>query len=367
MASATSEPEALVVSYWFEPGEGGEPYSATVRFTGRRVGTQGRPRPTDEFVRYETIEGIVPGSGPVSITARIYGLQPGEWTVGAELVRRSSGRGPARDRSMTARALRPASWSWGRWSLSESPATTVKTRWSLLAPLVPSPAVLPGVYTALNVLGALVALSLLAAILARAQITVDRSLPVSLLAVASGLVGAKVWYAVLHPDESLIRGGWAVDGFLVVAPLVATAALLAFRLPIGIYLDASAPGLFFAVAIGRIGCVFAGCCAGRCTASRWGLWSSDTRVGARRVPAQLLESVTGLLLGIATLLLVLGDPPVIHGAIAVTAFAAYALVRQPLLRLRAERRRSPRTLPATAAAAGIVVFVLASALLQQGT
>ena len=136
----------------------------------------------------------------------------------------------------------------------------------------------------------------------------------------------------------------------------AIVALLALNLPIGAYLDASAPGLFFAVAIGRLGCFLTGCCAGRCTSSRWGVWSSDRRVGARRIPAQLLEAAAGLLIGVATLPLL--RVATFHGAIFVAAFALYALVRQLLLRLRAEQRRFRRSLPLTAAAAAVVLLAL---------
>ena len=120
--------------------------------------------------------------------------------------------------------------------------------------------------------------------------------------------------------------------------LVAVAALLAFNLPIGVFLDAAAPGMFFAVAIGRLGCFFTGCCAGRCTRSRWGVWSSDRRVGARRVPTQLLESAAGLLIGVAAVLLVLFEVPGVSGLVFVATMAGYIAVRQMLLRLRAERR-----------------------------
>ena len=161
----------------------------------------------------------------------------------------------------------------------------------------------------------------------------------SLLALVSGLAGAKLWYAVLHPGpwrHSL--GGWSVDGFLVVAPVVAVVALVAFDLPIGAFLDAAAPGIFFAVAIGRFGCFFTGCCAGRCTRSRWGVWSSDRRIGARRIPAQLLESGAGLIIGLASVVLVLADVFGVSGLVFVVAVVAYVIVRQFLLRVRAERR-----------------------------
>lgn len=371
-AGTTAEPEALVVTRWFNARQDGEPYSATVRFTGRRVGPTGKPQPRDSFTQEETVDGIVPGSGPVSITAWVYGLQPGEWTVSAELIgprNGAVGQQPfTRARpTVDAQPLQPATWSWRRWALSAGVANPMKTRWALLAPLARSPAVLPGIYPALAVVGAVVALALQAAILPHENVSVGRSLVVSLLALVIGLAGAKLWYAVLHPEESVVKGGWAVDGFLIVAPLVAAVALLAFNLPIGTVLDATAPGLFFAVAIGRLGCFVTGCCAGRCTNSRWGVWSSDRRVGARRVPTQLLESGAGLLIGVVALLVVLADALPVRGAVFVAAFAIYALVRQSLLRLRAEQRTSARTLPLTAAAAVVVLLVIAGLSVVQAS
>jgi len=336
-SSEAVELEALVVTHWFDSGEGEEPYSATVRLTGRRGGIHGMPKPQDTFVQEDKIDGIVPGSGLVSITSWVYGRQPGEWTVSAELLRPRGDAG--RGRRVTAEPIRPAAWSWRRWALSTGSAGTVKTRWAMLAPLARMPGVIPGIWPALGVLGALVALVTQVAILAHENVAVGQFLVVSLLALGFGLIGAKLWNAVLHPGpwRQWIQG-WSVDGFLFVAPVVAVAALLAFDLPIGVFLDAATPGLFFGVAIGRLGCFFTGCCAGRCTSSRWGVWSSDRRVGARRIPAQLIESLAGLLLGATSALLVLGHVPGVDGVIFAAAFGAYVVVRQLLLRLRAERR-----------------------------
>lgn len=336
--SEAVEPEALVVSHCFEAGEDGKPYSATVRLTGRRDGIHGIPKPQDTFVQEDKIEGIVPGTGPVSITSWVYGLEPGEWTVSAELVRpRGDAGGGRRD---SAEPIRPAAWSWRRWALSTGPAGTVKTRWAMLAPLARMPGVVPGSWPALGALGAIVALITQAAILVHENVAVGPSLVVSLIALVSGMVGAKLWYAALHPGpwRQALLGGWAVDGFLMVAPIVAVATLLAFNLSVGVFLDAATPGLFFGVVIGRLGCFFTGCCAGRITRSRWGVWSSDRRVGARRIPAQLLESAAALVIGGVAAALVLGHAPRIDGAIFVGAFAAYVLVRQALLRVRGERR-----------------------------
>lgn len=334
------EKEALVVSHCFDSGADGEPYSATVRLSGRRVGINRLPRPQDTFVQEDKIDGIVPGSGPYSVTSWVYGLDPGDWLVSAELLRPGSDAG--RGRRVTAEPIAPAAWSWSRWALTAGSRPAVRTRWAMLLPLARMPGVIPGSFTLLGVLSILAAIVVQSAILGRANIPLSESLVVSLIATASGLLGAKVWYAVLHPGpwRQALLGGWAVDGFLVVCSIVGVVGLLAFSLPVGLFLDATAPGMFLAVAIGRLGCFFTGCCAGRCTRSRWGVWSldRDRRIGARRIPTQLLESAAGLLIGSVAGLLVVNDAIPIQGAVFVAAIVAYFLARQMLLRLRAERR-----------------------------
>ncbi|MES2211062.1 MAG: prolipoprotein diacylglyceryl transferase family protein [Chloroflexota bacterium] len=365
-----------MATHWFDSGDtGGEPYSVTVRFTGRRVGAHSTPRAGELFTQDETIDGIVPGTGPVSITTWVYGVQSGEWTITGEVINDSRRAGAAAgmggaggrgsSRPADAGPVRPALWSWRRWAISTAPEAPIKTRWALLAPIARQPAVLPGIYTLLAIFSIILALVIQAAILGLGDVSVGRALAASGIAILAGLTGAKVWYAALHPGESIIRGGWAVDGFLIVVPVVAALTLLLFDLPIGVVLDASTPGIFFAVAIGRIGCFFTGCCAGACTASRWGIWSSDRRVGARRVPTQLFESGAGLVIGTISLLLVLGGVSPVSGAVFVAAFAAYAVVRQILLKLRVERRKSPRTVPLTGVAAAIVVVVVIAMTLVQ--
>lgn len=314
----------------------------------------------------ETIDGIVPGTGPVSITTWVYGLEPGDWTVTGDLIWTSDGAGGSANRLKVARPVAPAAWSWRRWAVSTGPEVPAKTRWAPLAPLARQPAVIPGIYTALAIASIVLALVIQQAILAPSGVSTGGALLASVVAIALGLVGAKLLYAALHPKESILRGGWAVDGFLLVFPIVASVALLLLDLPIGTVFDASTPGIFFAVAIGRIGCFLTGCCSGRCTASRWGIWSSDRRVGARRIPTQLMESAVGLALGLVTLILVLGGSSPFPGAVFLAAFAVYALFRQGLLRLRSERRTSQRSLPLTAAAAGLVVVAVAVLSLLQG-
>lgn len=338
------EPQALVVTNWFESGAGAAPYLATIRLTGQRLRPAGGGTAENTFVREETIQNVIPNVGRISLTTWVYGIAAGEWAVRAELTRGPdhparalvSGGRPGQ----STEALPRAAWSWRGWTISTTPNAAIKTRMALLAPLARIPAVVPGIWTGLGVLGVSLAVVLTAVISAGRGISIGQSLLTSLLAVATGLAGAKIWFAVLAPGpwfRGLARG-WAVDGFLVVAPITAVAVLLIQGLSVGAYLDATAPGIFFAVAIGRVGCFFTGCCAGRMTRSRIGIWSSDRRVGARRVPAQLFESSAGFAIAVVSMSLVLLRPPIPDGLIFVLAFAAYAGVRQIMLRIRAEAR-----------------------------
>ncbi len=336
-SSEPVEPEALVVSHWFDPGDEGEPYVATVRVSGRRIGTDEVGEPRDTFTQEDVIEGVVPGSGPVSITTRVHGLQAGEWAVKGELLRSRTERGRSRhDGEPIARAA----WSWRRWALSDGSTAPLVTRWAVLVPLARIPGVIRGSWAVLSLLAAAVAVATLALILAHEGIPVGPTLAVAIIAAASGLLGARLWYAFLNPGpwRRALLGGWAVDGFFVVASGVAVVGLVVSGQPIGLFLDAAAPGLLFAVAIGRIGCFLTGCCAGRMTCSRWGIWSSDRRIGARRIPTQLLESGAGLAIGVAAATLVLEHAVSVEGGVFVAAAAAYMVVRQVLLRLRADRR-----------------------------
>lgn len=366
-AEGAVEPEGLSVTHWFETAVDGEPYAATIRFTGRRMGVHGKPGPGDTFVKDETVEGIVPRSGPVSVTTWVYGLAPGEWTVTADLVRSGTRRPVVGGRPSGAHTLPRAAWSWRRWALSSGEFGPVKTRWEPLVRLTRIPAVIHGSWPGLLALGVLVGAAVQIGLLVRANVPIERPLVVDALALLSGLVGAKLWYVALNRQtwRRSITEGMSVDGFLVTATLVAGAALLAFNLPIGLFLDASAPGLFFGVAIGRLGCFFTGCCAGRCTRSRWGIWSSNRSVGARRIPTQLLESAAGLLLGVATTAVFLGFAPSVRGATFVAALAVYVLVRQVLLRLRAEPHNLARA-RLTAAAAAVVLLADAIVLVSAG-
>ena len=343
----------LAVTYWFDPAPHPGPYPVTVRFSGRRVDVKGRVHPGDRFVQDETIEEVIPGSGPISLTARVHGINPGEWAVTAHMLGTAPpARGP---RSHTPAApeagpLHPATRFWRRWAPSAGSAELVRT---CPTPFARMPGILPGIWGAMVTLGIAVALALQFLVISRDHLVVSSWLTVSLISIAVGIVGAKVWFIVLSRREQRLNG-WCIQGFITGAILAAAILLVALEVPAGVFLDVTAPGLLVAMAVGRVGCFFAGCCGGPPTASRWGVWSSDQRVGARRIPTQLLESVLALSLGLGVLVADLGHWPA-GGAFFVGAFAAYTLGRQGLLRLRAEPRKTRLGGLVTAALAALVL------------
>jgi phosphatidylglycerol:prolipoprotein diacylglycerol transferase len=202
-------------------------------------------------------------------------------------------------------------------------------------------------------LGMAVALALQALVISVDHLAVGPVWAVSLVAIVVGIVGAKVWFIVLHRREHRIEG-WCIQGFIAGATLAAAILLMVLHVPAGVFLDVTAPGLLFAMAVGRVGCFFAGCCGGPPTASCWGVWSSDQHVGARRIPTQLLESVLAFSLGLGVLVAVLGHGPA-GGAFFVAGLAAYTLGRQGLLHLRAEPRKTRLGGLATSALAALVL------------
>jgi phosphatidylglycerol:prolipoprotein diacylglycerol transferase len=347
--------EILAVTYWFEPAQHPEPYPVTVRFTGRRANVEGKLQASDQFIQDETIERVVPGSGPISLTTKVHNVTPGEWIVTARVLETPRHAPGPREPGKEIAAGRTR-WSmarlWKRWAPITGEHDHVKT---CLPPFAKAPGVIPGVWGVLATLGMAVALALQFLVIALAHLKLDLAWLITLVAIGVGIVGAKIWFIVLHRRVHRVEG-WCIQGFITGAVLAATLMLILLRVPAGVFLDATAPGLMVAMAVGRVGCFLAGCCGGPPTAARWGIWSSDQRVGARRVPTQLLESLLALILGLAALVAILVHGPA-GGAFFVTALVAYTLGRQVIVRLRAEASTKWLEVAVTVALAVLVLVV----------
>lgn len=345
--------EMLAATYWLDPAEAGVSGPLVVRFIGHHARAGAKTRPGEQFIQDERVDDVWPDSGLVSVTTRVRGKDPGEWIVSARVVSPNSpARGARGGPGPAAARLYPAVWSWRTWSFRKNvdPSRPVRT---CFEPFASVPGIVPLAWGVLAVVGFIVALAVQQAILAR--VGLPSALAISLIAISAGLVGSQAKFVFDHRRERRVAG-WAVQGFNTATAVVGTIAVVVAGFPVGPLLDASAPGLFLGFAIGRIGCFFGGCCGGRPTRSRFGLWSSDQRIGRRRIPTQLFES--GLALGIALLALALvrGGSP-LHGAVFVAALAGYTLFRQAILRLRAERPPGSDRGATLTAAAAVTVLV----------
>lgn len=348
--------EVLTATYWFESERrGGRPYSVAVRFSGKRLGVTGKLAPGDHFDTVETVPAVVPGSGWVALTTRVHGVNPGEWVVTAQPVRGlgSGGRRAAGGAPRRAEAGRRGI-AWGTPAMSPPLPANLRTR---LPPFVRVPGTFPLAWITFVGTGIITGLVIQALLAARFRLDVPSGLAASVIALGAGFLGAKAWYLVLQRQLSMpaFVEGMCIQGFIAGAAAALMVGLTLAHLPVGEFLDIAAPGLFLGLAIGRPGCFFAGCCTGRCTASRWGIWSSDRQVGARRIPAQLLEALLCLAVGLGALALVLSLRPARPGAIAVACVSGYTLGRQALFGLRSEARKSSIGRPLMAlVAAGVL-------------
>jgi phosphatidylglycerol---prolipoprotein diacylglyceryl transferase len=358
--AAKAVEQLLTPTYWLDPGESGEPFSATIRFSGRRTDVTGKPGPRDSFWQEETVDGIIPGSGPVAITAEVRGINSGQWTVTGRSVARVGGRPyrsyppPGHDPAGVYRVPMPR-----RVEIPSEPEARIHTA-TLLRSKVPG--IVRFAYATLVGLGVLVGLGLEALLLRHGHYSLFRPLLFSVIAIVAGVIGGKGWYVAVHRGKKF--DGWCIQGFVAgAAVVVAAAAIAGPGIPAGAFLAAAAPALLIGMAIGRPGCFWAGCCTGRPTAARWGIWSSDRKLGCRRAPAQLLEALSALISGVVVLAVVLADGLAQSGPVAVVGLAAYTLCRQFILGLRAEPRewRYGRVVTGTIAAlaliAGIVLLV----------
>ena len=355
--AAKAVEELLTPTYWLDPGETGDPFSATIRFSGRRTDVTGKPQPRDSFWQEETVDGIIPGSGPVAVTAEVRGVNPGQWTVTARSVARVGGRPyrsyppPGHDPAAVYRVPPPR-----RVGIPPESDATIHTS-TLLRSKVPG--IIRFAYATLVGLGVLVGLGLEALLLNHGHYSLFRPMLFSVIAILAGVIGGKGWYVAVHRGKKF--DGWCIQGFVAgAAVVVAAAALAGPGLPAGAFLAAAAPALLIGMAIGRPGCFWAGCCTGRPIAARWGIWSSDRRLGCRRAPAQLLEALSALISGGAVLVVVLIDGLARSGPVAVVGLAAYTLARQAILGLRAEPRvwRYGRRVTATIAALALIVGIV---------
>jgi phosphatidylglycerol:prolipoprotein diacylglycerol transferase len=136
-----------------------------------------------------------------------------------------------------------------------------------------------------------------------------------LLIIFAALVGAKVLlffsdysYYSENPREifslSTLRSGWVYYGGLLLALGASALYLRKSQLPAWTVADLAAPGIALGQAIGRLGCLSAGCCYGKPTHLPWGIVFTNkyaydnvgVPLNTPLHPTQIYESVATFLL-----------------------------------------------------------------------
>ena len=212
----------------------------------------------------------------------------------------------------------------------------------------------------------------------RAGANPDTILDLGVWSAIAGIVGAKLMMVLvdlgdytsgrrrLFSIETIQAAGIFYGGFLT-ALVVAYLYMRRHRLPVLATLDLFAPGIALAHAIGRLGCLFAGCCWGRECSLPWAV--TFTRQEAAALvgvplhkalhPTQVYEALA--VLAIFGFLCLRISKPHRHGAVIGWYLVLYSAVRFGLEYLRDPQQPNPFDGPLTIAqwiSLGMIVAVI---------
>lgn len=172
----------------------------------------------------------------------------------------------------------------------------------------------------------------------RARVDEDRLLSLLIAIWFGSLAGARasfVWeawpYFAANPGEIPLvwRGGLSFYGGLAGGLAAVVAGCLRMRLPLARTLDLLVPSLAIGHALGRVGCLFHGCCYGQPATGPLAIAFAD---GLPRHPTQAYECVALLVLWVASLLR--ARRPHRGGELAGLYLIAYATLRFALEEVR---------------------------------
>jgi phosphatidylglycerol:prolipoprotein diacylglycerol transferase len=141
----------------------------------------------------------------------------------------------------------------------------------------------------------------------------QRVMDLGIAIIVSALVGAKLLLFLVEFDHftrnpaelwTLVRSGGVFYGGLLLSVAVAFWYMRRHALPLWTTCDAFAPGIAVGQAVGRLGCLLAGCCYGHPTDLPWGITFTNplaaanvgTPLDVSLHPAQLYESAAALVI-----------------------------------------------------------------------
>ena len=141
----------------------------------------------------------------------------------------------------------------------------------------------------------------------------NRALDLGIAIIISALVGAKLLLLLVDFDRfkqnpaelfSIVRSGGVFYGGLIAAVAVAFWYMWRHKMPLWTTCDVFAPGIALGHAVGRLGCLMAGCCYGRPTSVPWAITFTNPEAAANvgtplhvaLHPTQLYESAAEALI-----------------------------------------------------------------------
>jgi len=195
--------------------------------------------------------------------------------------------------------------------------------------------------------------------------------------IVASIVGARVFYLLFFPDQfwqdpigvAFGRGGLVWYGGVVAAIGITAIICRQYHIPFWQWMDWLVPPAALGLAIGRVGCFFAGCCYGGPCTLPWAITyppGHETYPHAVH-PAPLYESLGALILA-GTLVWVENRFKPTIGVVALYGIIGYALLRFGLEYLRADRLVwfEPLNLSASQVI-GLVIILFAAVFLYTRT
>lgn len=195
--------------------------------------------------------------------------------------------------------------------------------------------------------GIVVGVAVMVLLARRRGVAVTATLDVAFAALLGALVGARLWYVVVHSADyvsgataivAVWEGGLALPGAVLGGIVAGAASARLLRAPLAVLGDAGAIGAALAEAIARPGCLPSGCAAGREASGAWMAVALNlpdaTSTVADRVPSQILEAAAAALLGIVLFLVWRTRPAA--GTVALLFLAGAGTLRVVFEPLRAD-------------------------------
>jgi phosphatidylglycerol:prolipoprotein diacylglycerol transferase len=206
-------------------------------------------------------------------------------------------------------------------------------------------------YGFLIAVGFLMAVGVIRRLAERSKLDVDRTLDLTFWCLVVGFGGARLLYVITRfstfmMDPVSIFRVWEGGLVFLGGPLAVLPFLVwyfkKYRLPMWSTADALVPGLTIAHAMGRLGCLAAGCCYGKPTDLPWGIRLTSELVdplvrGVALHPTQLYESASLLALFLG--LLWVHRARKFEGQVALTYFMAYPIIRSVIEVFRGDQIR----------------------------